>query len=58
MPVTGSYVAQVAKALDVEPDEPLNLANTHTMLALAKAISRNLPSLTFVSRLGMSRHAV
>jgi hypothetical protein len=35
---TSSYITQVAKALDVEQDEPLNLANTHTMLVLAKAI--------------------
>ncbi len=38
---TGSYISQVAKALDVEPDEPLNIFKARTMLVLCKAIIRH-----------------
>jgi len=38
---TSSYITQVAMALSVEQDAPLNLANTRTMLALVKAIIRH-----------------
>lgn len=39
--VTSAYVREVAKALGVEPSEPIDVRNFRTLSLLAKAIARH-----------------